>query len=367
MQLLLFEFVSSLTADRIFEIRLINTTRRSEIMKAAVLHGAREIRTEEVPDPVCAPHGVIIKVKVCGVCGSDLHVYKRNDQEGTIFGHEFSGDIVEAGTSVQGIKPGMRVTAVGFLPCEKCFWCGQGKPHRCSNMALLGYQFPGAMAEYVHVPFAALGRSVFPLPEELSYEDGASVEPLSISYFSVNRAQPKNNEIIAVIGMGVIGLYAVQVLKAMGVEKIIASGRREGRLKTAGICGADVVINAAEGNTLDAVMAATANLGVNTVIECAGTQVTFDQSVAMARGAGKIMLVGIYEEPLCWDPRFVIGKNLSLIGCLGGNFPQAIELLRSGKVKTKSMVSHFFSLDEAARAFQTQLTDPAAIKVMIKP
>ena len=239
--------------------------------------------------------------------------------------------------------------------------------HRCFNMALLGYQFPGAMAQYVHVPFAVLGRSVFALPDELTYEDGASVEPLSISYFSVNRAQPKENEIVAVIGLGVIGLYAIQVLKAMGVAKILASGRRPARLETAKICGADLVVDAAKADAVKAIMEATANLGVNTVVECAGTQVTFDQSVAIARGGGKIMLVGVYEEPLKWDPISVLSKNLTLIGCLGGNFPSAIELLKSGKVKTKNMVTNIFSLDEAAEAFKAQLQDAGAIKVMIKP
>ena len=306
-------------------------------------------------------------MKLCGVCGSDLHVYKRNDVQGTIFGHEFSGDVVEIGAQVQGIKPGMRVTAAGFRPCGKCFWCREGKMHRCSNMALLGYQFPGAMAQYVHVPFAVLGRSVFALPDELTYEDGASVEPLSISYFSVNRAQPKENEIVAVIGLGVIGLYAIQVLKAMGVAKILASGRRPARLETAKICGADLVVDAAKADAVKAIMEATANLGVNTVVECAGTQVTFDQSVAIARGGGKIMLVGVYEEPLKWDPISVLSKNLTLIGCLGGNLPSAIELLKSGKVKTKNMVTNIFSLDEASEAFKAQLQDAGAIKVMIKP
>ncbi len=336
-------------------------------MKAAVLHGAKDIRTETVPDPECAPHGVIIKVNSVGVCGSDLHWYKDHGHEGTIFGHEFSGDIMEVGKDVQGIAKGLRCTAVGFSPCGECFWCKQGKPHRCQAMALLGYQFPGAMAEYVHVPFAAPGRSIFPLPEELTYEDGASVEPLSISYFSVNRGQPKADEIVAVIGLGVIGLYAIQVLKAMDVGKVIAAGRRPGRLAAAKLCGADPVIDAAKEDTLKAVMEATENLGVNTVVECAGNQATFDQAVDMARGGGKILLVGIYEEPLNWQPLSVIGKNITLVGCLGGNFRAAIELLKSGKVKTKNMISHRFSLDQAAEAFRTQLQDPAAIKVMIKP
>ncbi|MBN1474170.1 MAG: alcohol dehydrogenase catalytic domain-containing protein [Syntrophaceae bacterium] len=336
-------------------------------MKAAVLCGEKDIRVKNVPEPFCESHGIIIKVKLCGVCGSDLHVYKKDEGKGTIFGHEFSGDIVEVGSAVQGITTGMRVTAVGFSPCGKCYWCQQGKSHRCSDMALLGYQLPGAMAEYVHVPFATLGRNVFPLPEELSYEDGASVEPLSISYFSVNRAQPKENEIVAVVGLGVIGLYSIQVLRSMGVAKILASGRRPSRLAAAKTCGVDLVIDAAKEDAAKIIMEATGNLGVNTVIECAGKQKTFDQSVAIARGGGKIMLVGVYEEPLTWDPISVLSKNLTLVGCLGGNFPAAIEMLKSGKAKTKGMITHIFSLDEAAEAFRAQLQDPQAIKVMLKP
>lgn len=332
-------------------------------MKAAVMQGIKEIRTESVPDPVLEPHGVIIKVRACGICGSDLHVYKR-DEKGTIFGHEFSGDVVSVGEQVKGITPGMRVTAVGFKPCGKCFWCARGKGHRCSDMALLGYQFPGAMAEYVHIPFAVPGRTVFPLPDELTYEEAASVEPLSISYFSVNRAQPRPDESVAVLGLGVIGLYAVQVLKSFGVAQIVASGRRDARLRAATACGADVVIDAAVQDAAAAVMDATGEMGVNTVLECAGVQTTFDQAVTMARGGGKIMLVGIFEQPLTWDPMAVIAKNISLIGCLGGNFPAAIELLRSRKVSAKPLITHRFTLDQAAEAFRAQLQDPDAIKVM---
>ncbi len=336
-------------------------------MKAAVLHGAKDIRTQTVDDPVCAPHCVIIKVNSCGICGSDLHWYKFDGHEGTIFGHELSGDIVEVGKDVRGVEIGTRCTAVGFSPCNECFWCRQGKAHRCQAMELLGYQLPGAMAEYVHIPFAAPGRTVFPIPGEMSYEDAASVEPFSISYFSVNRGQPKPDEVVAVIGLGVIGLYAVQILKAMGVKKVIAAGRRPSRLEAARLSGADVIIDAATQSTVEAVMEATGLMGVNTVVECAGNQAAFDQAVEMARGGGKILLVGVYEDPLTWQPLPVIGKNLTLIGCLGGNFPAVIDLFKAGKVKTEGMISHRFGLDEAAQAFRTQLEDPAAVKVMIKP
>jgi threonine dehydrogenase-like Zn-dependent dehydrogenase len=114
-------------------------------MKAAVLRGPQDIRAESVVDPEVETSGIIIRVKACGVCGSDLHVYKEEGHEGTIFGHEFSGDVVEVGPGVSDIRVGERVTAVGFRPCGQCFWCRQGKFHRCSDMALLGYQMPGAI------------------------------------------------------------------------------------------------------------------------------------------------------------------------------------------------------------------------------
>jgi len=186
-------------------------------------------------------------------------------------------------------------------------------------------------------------------------------------FFPLTALFPKKEETIAVIGLGVIGLYAIQVLKAVGVDHVLAAGRRPARLNAAKRCGADLVIDAAAEDSLAAVMAATGQLGVNTVVECAGTQTTFDQAVAMARGGGKVLLVGVYEEPLTWDPLPVIGKNLSLIGCLGGNFPAAIDLLKSGRVNAQDLITHRFSLDEAAQAFHTQFLDPTAIKVMIKP
>jgi len=336
-------------------------------MKAAVLRGPQDIRTETVPDPKVEPGGVIIRVKACGVCGSDLHVYREEGHEGTIFGHEFSGDVVEVGTGVSDIRIGERVTAVGFRPCGTCFWCREEKPHRCSNMALLGYQIPGAMAEFVSIPFAALGRNVFRLPQELTYEDGATVEPLSISLFSVKRAQPKERDTVVVLGAGVIGLGAIQVLKAMDVSRVLAAGRRASRLQAARDCGADLVVDAASEDVLEAIMAGTSGVGPDIVVECAGSPDTFRQAIDMVRGGGKIMLVGIFEQPFAWEPREVIIKNLTLIGCLGGNFPGAIDLLKSAKVNTRSFVTHRFSLDKAAEAFRVQAKDPEAIKVMIIP
>lgn len=337
-------------------------------MKAAVLRGPNQIRTETVPDPVVEPDGIVIKVRACGICGSDLHIYKQAGHEGMIFGHEFGGDVAEVGPQVTGLAPGDRVTAVGFRPCGNCFWCQQGKSYRCSNLALVGYELPGAMAEYVAIPMAKLGRNVFKLFDDLSYEAGATVEPLSIALFAVKKAQPQEKETAVVFGAGIIGLNTIQVLKAMGAARILVSGRRPARLRAAVLSGASLVFDAAGRiDVVPALLEATVGLGADLAVECAGVQETFDQAIEVVRGGGRIMLVGVFEKPLVWDPLKAISKNLTLIGCLGGNFPGAIELLQKGLVDTRPLVSHVFSLDRAQEAFQTQITDPEAIKVLIKP
>ncbi len=335
-------------------------------MKAAVLHGVRDIRFETTPDPELEPDSILIKVKFCGICGSDLHPYKIGGRPGTIFGHEFSGEVAAVGIKVSDIRTGERVIAVGYRPCGRCYWCKQDKPHRCSDLAISGDQLPGALAEYILIPSAQLGRNVFRLPESLSFEQGATVEPMSIALYSVRRAQPSQKSNTAILGAGIIGLSTIQVLKATGVAKVIVSGRRAKRLEVAKQSGADLVINAAEQDIVQIVKEATSGLGVDIVFECAGAPTTFSQAIEIVRGGGKVMLVALYEQPITWEPAPAIYKNITLIGCLGGNFPAVLELMASGKVDTKPFITHVFPLYRVRDAFETQLTAKDAVKVLVE-
>lgn len=335
-------------------------------MKAAVLHGAHDIRYETVPDPIVEPTSIVLKVKACGVCGTDLHIYKLGEKKGLILGHEFSGEVAEVGADVSDIKPGDRVIAVGYRPCLECYWCKKGQVFRCSNLAIAGDQIPGAFAEYISIPFAKLGRNVFKLSDKLTYEEAATVEPLSVGYYSVKRAQPQPQDTVVVIGVGIIGLGIVQILKTMGVSKIIATGRRPKRLELAKMSGADVVIDAASEDPLAAVSKITSGLGVDIVLECAGSPESFRQSIEMVRGGGKVMLVALYESPITWDPAIAIYKNVTLIGCLGGNFPKVLELLETGKINAKPLIVHQFPLSRISEAFETQIKAQDAVKVMVK-
>ena len=336
-------------------------------MRGAILRGKREVKVEQLPDAEVESGGIVVKVKACGICGSDLHPYKLGKRQGIVCGHEFSGDVVEVGEGVEDISVGDRVAAVGYRACGECYWCREGYPHRCSNLSLLGEHFHGAMADSVLVPNAQANRNVFKLPDNLSYEEAATIEPIAVGAFAVRRAKVQPENTAAVLGVGIIGLGVIQILKAFGVSKVFASGRRESRLKAARESGAEMVIDAARDDAVQAIKGATNSIGVDVVFDCAGTPATFQQSLELARGGGKVVLVALYEQPITWDPYTAINKNLTIVGILGGHFPTSLELLASGKVKAKPLITHEFPLDKVKEAFEAQVTDPDVIKVLIKP
>ena len=349
-------------------------------MKAAVYHSPGDIRVENVSDPELETDGIVIRVKACGICGSDMHPYRVGGliEPGLIMGHEFSGDVIEVGANVADIKKGTRVTAASVQPCGKCHWCRKKQTHRCPNMKVLGIHMPGAFAEYISIPLALINQTVFLLPDEVSYEDGATVEPLSVGEHTVRRAEPRAEDTAVILGVGTIGQCALQVFKAIGVAKVIVSEVSKKRLEIAKTMGADVVINAAKEDPVHRVRETTSGMGADIVVECAGMPVTFQQAIEMVRGSlqqafetvrpdSKIMLVGIYEKPIQWTPNSVIRKSARMIGCYSGSFSVAIELLKTGKVNTRPLITHEYPLDKAGEAFEAQLNADESIKVLIKP
>lgn len=337
-------------------------------MKVAVLHGPRDIRVEDAAYPTLEPGAVIMKVRDCGICGSDLHVYRHGGAVMRL-GHEFSGDIVEVGSGVEGVKVGERVVAMSGRGCGRCYWCKQGQWIRCSQMSLLGYEVPGALAEYVLVPSFNLGQYAVRLPEGLTYEQGALAEPLSVAKYAVEQAQPRPDETVVVIGLGIIGLFILQILKSMGVSQVIASGRREKRLQLAKqVGGASVVVDAANEDVVPVVSRVTADKGADVVFEVAGTELTFQQATRSVHRGGRVELVGLFEEDFKWNPSFLVSNDIALIGCgLRFDIPGAIGLLEAGAIETEPLISHQFPLSDVKRAFDTQLGADDAIKVLVKP
>lgn len=341
-------------------------------MKAAVYYCPQDVRTEEVEMPKLEDHEILVKVKACGICGSDLHMYKlglfsdtlcRESEKGGIPGHEFSGEVVKVGRRVRRLNEGERVAAVYF----------------------------GGMAEYTPVPFFR-GVNVHILPPEVSYNEAATLEPLANSLHATLRGNPSKGETAVIFGAGGIGLGIVQCLKALELEmnKIIVVDKSDHRLNIAKQLGADVVINASVDDPnekiLDIVGYITMFLEgfselqipkVDVVYDCVGYMKShpgtpvIQQAIDMVRTIrGRIVIHGLFEENVNLDLLPLVGKQNTIIGSFGfdpSDIKQALELMQSKKIDRTKIISHEFPLDQAKEAFEMQCNVNESVKVLIKP
>lgn len=348
-------------------------------MRAGVFRGVRDIRVEDVADPQVSDGDLLVRVEACGICGSDLHTYTHGSfvEPGQIMGHEFAGEVVEVGENVTDVREGDRVTAVPLHACGRCPRCVEGKPHLCEvGLAQsIAYGLPGAFAEYVKIPDAVVNRNVFVLPDEIPSRDGAVIEPLAVGLHTAKLARPRPDEVAVVIGLGSIGQNVVQGLHAAGVAHIVGVDVTDTRLQTAAEVGADTLLNAAETDVLAEVVKLTGQgaYGVGAradiVVECSGVPKMLGQAVEMVRHGGKLLVTALYDDPVPVDGTMIVQKELSLQGCFAyhGEFPTAIELLRSNRAQVEPLISHEIPLDEIDEAFQVQMNAAQSVKVLVKP
>ena len=330
-------------------------------MKAAVYHGPRDIRVEQVERPVTGDDEVLVRVRACGICGSDLHMYRLGmfevlgrpiDEDRRIMGHELSGEIVEVGEKVSGFRVGDRITGLGH----------------------------GGFAEYVAVPVTK--RSPHILPEPISFDDGATLEPLATSLHGVSLGRPAPGETVVVLGAGIIGLGCVQAIRATVDCRVIAVDVSERRLNMAKRLGADAIVNLSETDSVEAVIELTGGakpvepFGVrggnaDLVIDCAGAPSSPNQGLLMLKQKyGRLVLVALFERPVDMDFNQVVRKHVAIYGSwtwTGDDYRRAIELVESGKVQRRPLISHALDLDDAPEGFAIQDQPGAAIKVVLKP
>lgn len=325
-------------------------------MKAAIIHAPRDVTLEDVEKPIIKNDEVLVKVKACGICGTDLHAYRTGILPSRILGHEFSGDVVEIGADVKGLEMGDRVLGTGYQIDS-------------NGVAVPGEGLDGAMAEYVVVPNPLVGDSFLHVPDNMSYEEAATVEPTSIACYAFEQANLNPDDIVVILGSGMIGLGLVQVCKAHGIPRVIVSEPSKGRREMAAKVGADVVINPSEVDALSAVIEATGGWKANVVFECSGSPASFTQAPRMLKFLGKVMQVGFFEQGIEMSRELisevVVWNNLTIRGCGGQKWDMATELIHQGKIKTKDMITCRFPLDKVKEAFETQLQSNDVIKVML--
>jgi 2-desacetyl-2-hydroxyethyl bacteriochlorophyllide A dehydrogenase len=334
-------------------------------MKAAVYCGVRDIRVEEVPKPQLRPGEVLVRVKACGICGSDLHMYKhglfldlgRPMGSGRVMGHEWSGEVAEINGEVPTLKVGSRISSA------------------------LG----GANAEYLRVPASAV-PFLFRIPEGVSYEEAATTEPLANSVHSVGLASPSSGQTVVVLGLGIVGLGAIQVLKAWHSVRIIAVDISEKRLAMAKQLGADHTFNARREDPVQKILEVVGSTrirfldepvgNVDAAIDWAGVSMenmgtpTLEQALQVVRQDGVVVLGAVSEKPFQMDFNRIMLKGIRLFGSWGWareEFAKALELIGSGKINRKSLVTHQFPLEKAKEAYETAANTAEAIKVLIIP
>jgi len=347
-------------------------------MRAAVYKGPRDLKVDEVPMPRYGEGDVLIKVNVCGICGSDVHSYKSGFYvtPGQIMGHEFAGEIAGVGASVDGLREGDRVTGFSLGICGKCYWCTRGQYALCPELFhnSTGYGLPGGFAEFVLIPAAAVGSNIYRIPDGISDEVAATVEPVSVAVGAIAAAAIQPGDSVVVLGGGMIGNACAQVAKNAGAAKVLLVEISPVRLDAARASGADMVFDARSGDPLEwvkeqvGVGAYHFNEGAmaDVVIEAAGAAQTIVQSLEMVRSGGTIVFVGLPEHPVPIDTTKIVHKQPRIVGCLGGDFQESLDLLASGAVSTASLITHTFDLDDAAEAFETQLRADETVKVMVR-
>ena len=327
-------------------------------MKAARLYGPRDLRVEEVPRPEPQAGDLLIRVRAVGICGSDVHYYEDGGigenrvTEAHELGHEFAGVVAALGPGVEGPPVGTRVAVEPAIPCGTCEFCLEGNPNLCPHILFVSTPpTRGSLVEYIAHP-ASL---VFPLPEEMSFADGAMLEPLGVAIHTVNLAKLRLGDTAAVLGSGPIGLLTIQMARLGGVRTVYATDLIPERLAMAQRMGADEVLQAGEADPVAWVEESTRGRGVDVVFEAAWAAETVAQAMDMAKQGGRVVIAGIPSEDILSFPASAArgkGLTIKLVRRMKHTYPRSIALVQQGLVDVRSLITHRFPLTEAREAFE---------------
>jgi L-iditol 2-dehydrogenase len=343
-------------------------------MKALVLKDYKHFAYEEVPRPEVGPEEVLIAVKACGICGSDVHGMDGSTgrrRPPIIMGHEAAGVIAEVGRAVDGWAPGDRVTLDSTIYCGECDFCRGGQVNLCDRRRVLGvscedYRQNGAFAEWVAVP----QRILYRLPEGLAFEHAALVEPFSIALHAIGRAGVTVNDTAVVVGAGMIGLALMQGLARAGCGQIIAVDIAKDRLTLASSLGATRVINSANENGVGAIFELTKGRGADLVFEAVGVTATVDLALRSARKGGTVVLVGNVAPKIDFPLQIAVTRELAVLGSCAsrGEYPACLDMLARGHLQAAPLLSAKAPLEEGAAWFERLYKkEQGLLKVVLVP
>ncbi|MEC7401037.1 MAG: galactitol-1-phosphate 5-dehydrogenase [Verrucomicrobiota bacterium] len=343
-------------------------------MKSLVLTEPKVLRIQESPTPDLAADEALIRVKACGICGSDVHGYDGSSGRRIpplIMGHEAAGVIEGMGAKVEGFSLGDRVTFDSTVYCGECEYCLEGKVNLCDRRMVLGvscgeYRRHGAFAEYVAVP----SRILYKLPPSLPFEHAAMIEAVSVAVHAVGRVKFQPGDASVVVGAGMIGLLLVQAARAAGCDRVIAVDLDKDRLKLAKELGATQSINPLESDTIETILGATAGQGARVSFEVVGSTPTVETAIQATRKGGAVVLVGNLAPQVEFPLQSVVTREITLFGSCAsaGEDPKCIELMDKGAIKVSPLISAQATLEEGAEWFDRLYAKEAGLmKVILQP
>ena len=346
-------------------------------MKAAVVTGLNEMSVQNVQDPKIDENGVMLKVKACAVCGSDIRIFHSGNSRvkyPAIIGHEISGEVVEVGKNVTKFAVGDRVAVGADVPCGECAFCEAGIGNNCQINYAMGYQFQGGFAEYIPLNSTVVNYGpVHKIPDSMSWEEAALAEPLGCTLNALELTPVKLGDVCVVLGAGPIGCMLIEVMKKMGASKTILVQRSRPRLELAmKTVNADVFICSSEENAIERILEETDGLGADVIFTANPNPAAQQEAILMAKNRAKINFFGGLpkdKSKVEIDTNIIHYKELIVTGAHGAmpiHHLQAIDLISSGTINVKPFISEIFPLDEVREAFAAAEAH-RGMRMIVKP
>ena len=337
-------------------------------MKAAVYYRNDDLRVQEMPIPEIGENELLVKVKLSGICGSDVMEWYRVKKAPKVLGHEISGDVVKMGAKVEGFSVGDRVFVSHHVPCNSCHYCLKGHHSVCDTLRSTNFH-PGGFAEYLRVPAINVDRGVFKLPASLSYEEGVFIEPLGCVYRGLRMANFQPGKSVLVIGCGVTGLLFVKLLRALGAGTIIAADINDYKLEKAWEFGASAVVDARE-DLGEAMREFTGGRSADLVVCATGALPAIKAATKAVDKGGTILFFAPPPPDATVDiPLERFWKNEVQVATSYAASPQdleaAVELMRSGRLDVEDMVTHRLPLEGTQEGFRLVASSQESLKVII--
>ena len=323
-------------------------------MLQQVMTAPGEIIFREIPKPEPASDEVVVKIMKIGVCGSDIHVYHGKHpftKYPVTQGHEVSGCVVSVGSDVHDLSVGQKVTIEPQVYCGKCYPCRHGKYNLCEELKVMGFQTTGTASEY----FAVKASKVTPIPESMTYNEGAMIEPLAVTVHAARRAGDLTGQKVVILGAGPIGILLAQSVKAFGASEVMITDVSDYRLRLASECGADYTINTRETDFNEAMLRAFGPDKADVIYDCAGNDTTINQAIRYARKGSLIILVAVFADMAKADLAVLNDHELDLNTSMmyrHEDYLDAIRFVSEGKVQLKPLMSKHFDFADYLAAYR---------------